>query len=378
MAIAITSSPGYLQPVYSIQEYTLYDSGNYSETDFYYQLDVSINGETRTVKLYKDENNKAVVDVQAILQPFITSEFLTVPTDNLITANFDYVSDYQVRASSYWSGGSSVGSWQTAKKIFNGVDQYDRTWDASLYGFKVDASSLFMVADHSPRDIHLNDTEYLVTYWDYGNFDTSFNGMSYTRYNYDGDVSTYTWPWPLQDYGFDVPVRIYIDASIINYRNGSEFISADTEYFTVQSLNGLSETIRYNIIPEQSRYERYYRIYYIDSLGATAAFNFDLVPEDNINISRTTYISNRSRKAYNTKVEENLLVRSDWICEAKSNALKDLWTTPKAGLAREWGIAPYDIVLNESSKQILNRHNQGLINYTLNFSYANELYVQMQ
>jgi len=381
MAIAITSQPDYLQPVKSVQEFTLYDSANFAEAGFYYQLDVSIAGETRTLKTLKDSTNKSTIDVQTILQAFFESEFRTYEdtSTNLWISYPDFIQDYQVRASSVWTTSSSVGSWITAKKVFNGVDRYNNTWDASLYEFRTDSSGLWLTSDHSDRDIHLEDRSYLFgIFGANGSVDSSFNGITFVRYQNNGDTSTYTWPQSIAS-ASPIPFTVQVDPSIINYRNGSEFISADTNYFTVTESTGLSETIRYNLVTEDSRYDRYYRIQYVDSLGATCAFNFDLVPENNIGISKTTYVNDRTLRTFGTKVNDNYVARCNWICDAKSKALKDLWHTPKAGLVKEtYGTEPDPIIITETSKAILNRHNVGLINYTINFTMADEYSVQEQ
>lgn len=380
MAIAILSSPDYLQPVYSIQEYELYDSANYSEAGFYYQLDVSVNGQSRTLKVKKDENNKATFDVQAILQAFIESSIdeTKLESGSIFQAytGTEYVTPYQVRASAIWDGGSSVGSYTSAKLVFNGVDQYNRTWDASLYEFRAGNSGLWITDYHGPRTIHFEDLYRLTCLYSGANgIDSSFNGVSYTRYQLNGDSSTQTYDTSIGTTGLAF-FSIAADPSTLNAQ-WTGFIDENTEYFTVAESTGLSETIRINIAPLDSRYDRYYRFYYVGTLGQIEAFNFDLVPENDIKISRTTYSANRQYKTFGTKVDDEYLVRSNWICEDESAGLKSLWHSPLIKIYEDNSLIP--IVILDTSKKILNQHNSGgLISYTLNFKYADDYVVQFQ
>jgi hypothetical protein len=376
MAISITSAPADFAPVYSIQEYTLYDSANQAQAGFYYQIDVSIDGEVRTFKTLKDENNRATFDVQKVLQSFFTSDIgeSQWTSGSFLQAHTDMTKTYAVRASSVWAAGSSVGSY-TSKKVFNGVDLYNRTWDTSLYEFSTDSSGLFLTTYHGERDIHFNDylRVYALTGKSFG-IDSSFNGIVYTRYNLGGDVSTYI---KEQSIGTS---EIYIlslaaDPSTINSLSAG-FIDSSTLYYTVAESTGLSETLRVNIVPEDGRYRDYWRILYVGRYGQTEAYNFDLVPTNSIDISKVSYTNDRVERTYGTKVSDKYTVTSNWMCEEKSESLKELWHSPLTYLFQDSIYIP--IILNETSKTILNRHNAKPINYTLSFSFAEEYSVQFQ
>jgi len=375
MAIAILSAPDYIQPVYSVQEWQLYDASNYAQAGFYYQLTVTIGAETRTLQVKKDENNKATFDVQAILQPFLVATFAA--EDSSMVHSFpDIVLDYSVVAKSVWDAGDSTSS-SVAKKAFYGVDQFNRTWDASLYEFRTDSSGLFLTSNHTERDIHYGDVVHLnMLYGKSNGIDSSFNGLAITRYQASGDTSTFIYDWTVGPADVSI-LSINLDPAIINDEASTNFIDGSTLYFTVAEKTGLSETIRINILLLKEKYDRYYRIQYIDSLGNTEAYNFDLVPENDIAISKTEYIANRQYKAFGTKVENTYLVRTDWMCEDKSAALKDLWYSPKASLV-ETDLTQNDIILLETGKKIANRHNVPQISYDLKWKYADEFIVQFQ
>jgi hypothetical protein len=390
MAILVTSQPDYLQPVYSVQEYTLYDSANYSKTNFYYELTVTVGSESRTLKLLKDENNEAVIDVQDILKPFLEATFqnnanvLYVQTPNII--------EYSVVAKSYWTNptapydGSSTAATIT-KKVFYGVDRYDDEWDASIYEFRSDSSGLFLTSWHGDREVTLKDESRLQCLNGQSNgINSTVNGFTFTRTQINGDVSSYT-----ADIGLLISyvtiIGINCSSSAINTSAGYEFIDASTISFTVAESDGLSETLRFNLVNPDERFDRYYRIQYIDHLGSTEAFNFTKAPENNINISSTQYVNNRNLTKFGTTVEDIYTIRTGWLDQERSKSLKDLWYSPKVAVAEDWkwltgtpyyGYAP--IVIRDTSKKIYNRHNvkgNPPINYDMTFRYSKEYDVQM-
>lgn len=378
MAIAILTQPDYFLPVYSVQEWTLYDAVNYGASGFYYQIEITVGSETRIIKQLKDENNKAVIDVQTILQSFIESEWTWNPA--LVSHNTDICFGYSIVAKSIWTASSSTSS-SVSKKVFNGVDHYNRTWDTSLYEFRADTPGLFLTSYHGPRDMHINDMFHInFLYGQSNGIDSSVNGITFTRYN-GSDVSTYTYDYPISS--TDVSVySLTVDASALP----AGFIDSNTTTITVAESTGLSETLTFNLVSTDVRYDRYYRISYIDHLGSTEYQNFDLVPENTVDISKTSYVNDRTIRIFGTKVDDNYLVRTNWISCERSEGLKDLWYAPKVGLmpvGKEdytvGDLGRYPIVINDSTKQILNRHNTNhMINYTLGFTMAEEYSVQQQ
>jgi len=72
------------------------------------------------------------------------------------------------------------------------------------------------------------------------------------------------------------------------------------------------------------------------------------------------------------------MVTSDWMCQGASQALKEIWYTPSAELYEPDINLNVQIIITDQSKQIMNRWNNQLINYTLQFTYAEELIIQQQ
>lgn len=383
MAVTLLRQPEYFKPVYSTQEYELYDSVNYAEEGFYYQIDITYNGEVRSLKQLPNQYNKAVFDIQTILQSFIESEFAS--NVDMISINSDLTHLYFVTARSYWNDGSSFYP-SVSKKFFNGVDRYDRDFNVDDYEFNETTPGKFLMAKNSPRDIHIEDNIILqCLYGQEESIDSSMNGITITSYPKNGGApSSYTY-----DYDMTIPdvhiLNINVTPSTINDFAGGLLIHSGTDYYTVQEKNGLSETLRINVVTQDERFDRYYRLQYIDSLGATEGFNFNMVPENNVSISKYTYINGKTRRQFATKVDDKYLVRTDWVSEEESKALKDLWYAPKVALQR-YPVALNDddeiefdpIILDESSKLIKTKRNEGTMFYQCAFTLALEYQVQQQ
>jgi len=371
MALAILSQPGEIQPVYSIQKYELYDAVRAGNAGLYYQLDITIDGETRYIKQLPDENKKAIIDVQTILQSFFESNI--VVHDSLLLDNSSGLKSYDIVAHSY-VGATDSSVTVLDKWVFNGVDLYNRMWDADNYIFDGDGSNNFLTKWTSPREIHLGDDLFVqFLQGDFGTYESDFTGLEITKYDFNGDTSTH-----------EIILSLSTDPSILSMNIGPNALNVDssisidssTQYYIVKELGGDSVSLRVNLVTSDTRYDEYYRFYYTGSLGETEAFNFDLTPSNTIGISKVSYVNDRTQRAFGTTVRDSYVATSNWMCEETSENLKELWITPKAELYLNEIYIP--IIITESSKQILNRKNQKLINYTIAYSYAEEYSVQAQ
>ena len=188
MSVAILSQPEELQPVYSIQEYELYDAAREGSTGLYYQLDITIDGVTQYIKQLPDTNKKAVIDIQAVLQGYFESDIIT--HDSFLLDYSTGLKSYDIVARSYvGTSGTSVAV--NNQFIFNGVDKYNRTWDLNNYIFDGSGDINFLTKWSSPREIHLNDDLFVQFFQgDFGTNVSDFAGL--TIHKFEGDVSTGT------------------------------------------------------------------------------------------------------------------------------------------------------------------------------------------
>lgn len=365
--ISLLKTPDFLQPVYSIQEFTLYDGSLAGQENLYYQLDISINGEMRYIKQLPDEFNQATIDITKFLWSFFESQVITHRDDLLLdysTGLFQYsiVGHSKIDASTIDNSVSSGNYF-----IFNGQDKYNRTWDISTYFPNGDVSTHFLTNWNTQRDIHINDDCYFQFFTGtFNSVDTSVNTLHIRKGTTVTDVSL----------GFtNVPSlwSLNVCPSILG-TYGVSLSEKDSYYVSLN--NGVEYKI--NIIPEDERMDRYYRIYYVGGLGSTEAYNFDLVPSNSVSVKKTIYKNNRYLKSFGTSIEDTYMVTSDWMNQSVSQALKEIWYAPCAELYEPDINLNVPIIITDQSKQIMNRWNNQLINYTLQFIYAEELTIQQQ
>jgi hypothetical protein len=181
--IAITTYPSILMPVYGENLFTLYDASLVGVSGFYYELDISIGSELRTIRQYPDPTTyKAEIDVQDILRAFFNSEIF-IHSDPYETLENGFLT-YNVEARSIID--SSITSTALTKfVIFNGCDvNYD--WDYAKY-FLTDTSSKFLSNWEGPRHVDLVDHAFLQCFQ--GNFEQNEGGVFDVGAGFGGYVS---------------------------------------------------------------------------------------------------------------------------------------------------------------------------------------------
>lgn len=355
--MTFTEVPDKINPAYSIANFTVWDQTREASVGLYYQFDISIGGDLVHIKQTPDITKKAQLNVATIIQQYVQSTVITHPSLMLdfSTGLIPYtIKAYSVVGLDLRSADSST------HYVFNAVDQYYRTWDLSTYLFTANTGKF--LTDWESNDIHFGDDLY-VQYinGNFGPFDSSIKNIKVTKYKPTGtDVSTFA-------------IAIATTPTIVSLNIGTISLNISNQYtrYTVDA-SGLVNPIEINITADDDRFN-YHRFYWVNSYGATDSFNFDLAETNNISIGREVYKNNYLNTTYNTTVEDNYTVTSNWICEAASLNLKTLWHSPKAYLYSGYLIP---IIIRESSKQILLRKNVGLINYTFAYTFAEDYLTQ--
>jgi len=261
------------------------------------------------------------------------------------------------------------------------------SFDASSYLLNGDVSANFLTSWTTAREVHSNDTAFMqfVSFYDTTDASVPWH-MNQLR------VSKYTSETATPDVSlFDVSTRtqldghIWGDAYVVSLSVGPKSLNVDSDkyqFYTIQDSSGYSKEYRYNFVEDDTRFDKYYRIYWVNSLGATECLNFDLATQNNINISKQPYLNNSLTSVYVTEVQDIYTLTTNWMCDSTSLAIKDLWYSPKVSLQIcEYGVdTPFDpsalipVVITDTSKQILNRRNSQLINYTISFIPATEFF----
>jgi hypothetical protein len=181
------------------------------------------------------------------------------------------------------------------------------------------------------------------------------------------------------------PVSIKIDCSTAQSFN--LFIGAvvssninpafnDINSLTFYSWDGSWTPITFDFQPRDCRFDRKYRIAYVNSLGGTDFFNFTLANLNNIRITKTIFRNTSGLNVYGTEVQDRYSLTSDWVSEITSLDLKDLWYSPRAAVMNEASTGYKGIVYDVGNQDILRKRNQRLINYELNFTYSSDYTAQ--
>jgi len=156
-------------------------------------------------------------------------------------------------------------------------------------------------------------------------------------------------------------------------------------YFSDGLLNPLSETIRYDIVDDCSRYDKI-RFFYMDKLGSYLPLTFNKVSRQKNSVKRSNYSQNygtydsvsdawgyttydRGMTNYDKVITETVTCTSDWLTETMASMVLDMLESPNVYIQNEDGdyIA---INITTNTYEIKKRQNDKLINYTISFEYA--------
>ena len=367
MAIAITSSPNLVEKLYSDIVFDIYDSARASNSDLYYQVDIVVGSETRTIKQLPDINKRAVVNISKILQGFMESTLYV--HSSMFSHNANGILSYYVTVKSV-SGGVESSITDTTKYVINGTEQYGENFNYLLYTpLSISNNRMWLNNWTSTKKIHIGDSIYLQTIIGalngvytgvisgitaklyYNNGTTLTRTISYTSSSTPGVLSINVGPTALTAAD---PLLVFTDVY---------------KYEITESAGRIPTPAVIYINEVDTRYDKYFRIAFIGPAGTTELFNFDLNNQNSINVSRSTYEVNNVTKIYNTTAEDMYEVLSDYMNEKQSLDLKYLWSSPATAELVGYTLKP--IVLQNTKVDVLKRRNGKLLNYSISFKYAN-------
>jgi hypothetical protein len=221
--------------------------------------------------------------------------------------------------------------------------------------------------------ITINDKAYVSTViGQYTGYPSAFGGITITRYQTNGTSSGVT--FTNSNNTTKCIMNIDVTPSKINttYPN---FISSDTEYYTIKEKNNrTNEVMRIDIIKEY-KLTKFYNFLYLNSLGGTDFFTFTKVSSDKYDVTRKTLDQFTIQKVYNTTVDKEVEVLSDWISQYQNDKVKELYYSPAVKL---WfNSLLNDIQVTLKSFTVRDRYPKNdLISHTISFKYNYKYYVQ--
>lgn len=352
MALTISNNVPLITPVYAPIVFTVADpNADYLELDVYIG-DSSKGQYAGTKRTLRFTGNSWTADIQGIVQPFFSS-------DASIASQLKRI-DVLGRS---WLNNVSTNLYEDNFYVFNGV--LKDTWDPSAY-----IGKQFLNNYNADIDIHWIDKDsklYLfsgifsnsVITYDASNvnFRTTVDGIPSAGFSITGTVPTIR--------------ELKIDPSSLTAAPfGLTFTSETLQYTIDPSINNSIGIKTVNITPQVPGFTPK-RIAWIDRNGCIDYFNFDLLTTNSLEINRTSYKNSGTLRQYNNSANDLYTVTSNWITEAQSLALKDLWTSPSVMVNGKY------VIIQNKAVNILTRNNTRLINYVCEYMNALEYKIQL-
>jgi hypothetical protein len=150
----------------------------------------------------------------------------------------------------------------------------------------------------------------------------------------------------------------------------------DLQSYTIYSWDGSWQPVVYQYQAADCRFDRKYRLAYVNSLGGTDFYNFTMANLNTINITKTIFRNTSGWQVYGTEVQDKYTINTDWMNEQTSLALKDLWHAPKSAIMYEGSTGYRQVVYQVNQQDILRHRNQKMIAYELQFTYSDDYTVQ--
>lgn len=173
------------------------------------------------------------------------------------------------------------------------------------------------------------------------------------------------------------------------YVYGIDAVDETTESYTIQiyqladpigdptGYSAISETRTFLIDQECTKYEPI-RFQFLNALGQFDFFTATLLSRENININRTTYqkslpynyeVGDRGKTVLSLEGQQTYTVTSNWVDEDTCTWLMELFLSQEVYVLNDDGsLTP--IIIDNTSVENKKRVNDGLLNYTFNFSKA--------
>jgi hypothetical protein len=328
VALSITQQPNEYAPAYNDTNFVITESsgGIYTKDNFKFIAEVK-QSTTSLAKLkapiYYGSTNKGVFNIGRILENYVAYDFNY--NDSAASGCTNSIMDYKVEFGYEYSA-SATGS---VTEYTNLTSATGSVWNASLNPFDLvnyagqytmDGNGLFLTPIRS-KTIHRTQKDWLY----------AIRNTATTALVTYSDASTQT---------INLPTT-----KVVRIPSGSQLtIPGAATYYDIQLKVGatvLSETYRVNLIEECSKYDTT-DLFFLNSLGGFDSFRFNKVRRDNYDIQRKQFKSNPytlgatygyttsafKQKTYDTNMTHKVKLFSNWITEAESEWLLDLFTSP--------------------------------------------------
>jgi hypothetical protein len=352
MAITILANPKDFAPVYNKMEY-LIESTNFAEPNFAYLVDIYINGSgTKTVRLripVRPSDNYGKVDIHRVLESALTSDvgnpLSTSGTYNAPNSSLTYIVEF---GEEYGTAIVQYPNEETdiSRSAFNASLEKRPfiNWDVTEYELDgITKKFLTNAPDNNKVSINSHGWSYYkeataIDFFTVNTFDSS--GVSILSFRIDSTTTSGTIQYVPSS---PASLNKIDNANLIT--GVQPIITSGVASYTLQAVGTLSSLseIKTFVIKENCKYNVNTLIFQ-NNLGAFDSFTFYLgdmsttaiekkdmkVNVDNVVATDIVYSMNeREKVTYYTKKSETIKLMSDWISEAESNWLLELFSSPE-------------------------------------------------
>ena len=393
MAITIVSRPEQFTPVYNPIRYEI-SSTNTAQSNFKYYVEVYVSGVGRvfTSTYDADPNNSgnAVVDIQRVLENYVTSDVDSSSATTFIKASNSYIY-YEVRFGEQYG---ATGSIVTYSNLTSRRDVYAWnavlsplayvTFDSDLYTMGMGGSFL----TDRPNQLYFNSNSDFSTFHLINDVTGESDKIKINTYNTSGGLITTTTIANSYSTLTSYTDRfLYVNTGSANINAASPGLisnSVQSYDITIVDTSGVatSETYTYIRICDWKGLSPI-NVVFLNRLGGYDNFFFRLSRRKSSNISRDNYqqflsigytAQDRGTTVYNSEITDKYVLTSDWISEAESIWLQQLIESPNVYIYESAQLIP--MVVKNASYEIKIYGQDRLFNIELELEYANKRWTQ--
>jgi hypothetical protein len=361
MAITIDQQVTGMATAYNPIDYVL-SSTNTSETSFKFIADVYVNGVKRHRYLTPADPNysNGFIDIASIIESYLTFDFDTALSDDSIKDNPNSIAEVyvdfgeQYDVSGVITDFSGLATSQTLE-IINGSLEYEDYIGFDYTEYLNDSSALTKFLTNAPvnRTIPSDMNAWLYMYND--NSTVYLDKVRIRTYDSNGTINgLFTFSNSYRGGGSytDNHVRFPVGANLNNVtgvtvNSGAlPILDADVASYDVQTfdnlITGTSEIRTYTRDLTCTGFDRY-TLHFINELGGFDSFAFDLVHKINWSKEQSNYMTHgytrsedavtrnltkHQKRSYHTETNKSIRLTSNWITEAESIWLRELFDSP--------------------------------------------------
>lgn len=407
MAITIQQDVSGYRPAYNDDFYVV-ESSNYTQPNFQYIADLYVNGTyvTRLKTFPHYVHGTGLFNPKRNIEAYLSKDFDLAT--NLFATNNNSFCTYQLKFGEQYGTSGTIYANLTntsTKYVWNSIFDYEdyASFDDTPYILS-NSNTQFLTNAPDNLKIQSNERSYLygitttsgdIYYLNITTFDSTGAQIdSYKLYNQYQDVSTDVKKF------FRVGVGTYnfndISSGDYAYSEFGNFpvIGANVASYNVQTSTQdgtvTSETRTYYVESMCTKTQTT-RLYFLNKLGGYDAITFKNKTKINADITRSNFKkpqgnwinshafeygqADRGVTQYDTNIKDTFTIVSDWLTDAQSVWLEELFTSPDVYVDRN-GAERVPINITASSYETKQTAVAKLINYTLEYTHSYSRYRQ--